>query len=121
MKVSESLKNIRNEYNLTVLELSEKINIKFQNIYRWEKGDVLPSLPQLISLADFYSLSLDELIGRDNLQKINIINTLNKAENELLKVFREADERGQAFIYIYANGYVDALKKSIKNKMDSKE
>ena len=33
-------------------------------ISRWEAGVNLPSIADLVTLADFYRITLDELIGR---------------------------------------------------------
>ncbi|MDE7256758.1 MAG: helix-turn-helix transcriptional regulator, partial [Clostridia bacterium] len=36
-----------------------------QNIGRWESGEVLPNIDFCVKLADFYGVTLDELVGRD--------------------------------------------------------
>lgn len=60
----EALKYQREVAGISQLELSKKIETSHQNINRWEKGEVLPSIEFLVKLADFYGISLDELIGR---------------------------------------------------------
>lgn len=66
MLLGEALKYQREKAGLTKHELSKKINISHQNIGRWENGTILPNIAFCIKLADFYGISLDELVGRDN-------------------------------------------------------
>ena len=60
----ESLKYHREKMGLSQYELSKKIGISHQNINRWESGEVLPNIDFCVKLADFYGISLDDLIGR---------------------------------------------------------
>ena len=61
----EALKYQREINGLSMLELAKKINTSHQNISRWESGTTLPNIDFCVQLADFYGISLDELIGRD--------------------------------------------------------
>ena len=58
----EELKFQREANNLTQLELARKTGIKQCNISRWESGKVVPSIEYCEKLADFYGISIDELI-----------------------------------------------------------
>ena len=61
----ETLKYHREQLGLSKLELAKKIGTTHQNIGRWEQGEVLPNIDFCVRLADFYGISLDELVGRD--------------------------------------------------------
>jgi len=60
----EELKFHRQQANLSQNELAEIIKTSQQNISRWEKSEVEPSLSFCIALADYYGITIDELIGR---------------------------------------------------------
>ncbi len=64
-KLAASLKYWRETANLTQLALSHKTGINQCMISRWEAGANLPSIRDLVTLADFYRISLDELVGRE--------------------------------------------------------
>lgn len=64
MDIAESLKQNREERGLNVHALAQLLGINHQNIYRWESGKYLPSIEMCIKLADYYGISLDELVGR---------------------------------------------------------
>lgn len=64
MDYGEALKYQREMAELSQLELANKTGISHQNINRWEKGEVLPNIDFCVKLADFYGITLDELINR---------------------------------------------------------
>lgn len=64
LKYGEALKYHREAAGISQLELSKKIGTSHQNISRWENGSVLPNIDFCVRLADFYDISVDELIGR---------------------------------------------------------
>ncbi|MDE7330115.1 MAG: helix-turn-helix transcriptional regulator [Clostridia bacterium] len=61
----EALKQQRETANYTQRQLANATGISQGNISRWEKGEVVPNIEFCIRLADFYGISLDELVGRD--------------------------------------------------------
>ena len=61
----EYLKNWRIENKKTLLEVQNETGISNQNLSRWERGDVLPNIDFCVQLADYYGISIDELIGRE--------------------------------------------------------
>lgn len=62
---SRALRYQRESRGLSQVELSKQINTSHQNINRWEKGTVLPNIDFCVQLANFYGITLDELVGRD--------------------------------------------------------
>ena len=65
IKYGEGLKYQRELHGLSQCELARKTGIKQQNISRWEKDEAFPNIDFCVILADFYGITLDELIGRD--------------------------------------------------------
>ncbi len=65
VKIGEELKFHRIKSNLSQPELAKLINTSQQNISRWENDEVEPGIYFCIKLADYYNISLDELVGRD--------------------------------------------------------
>ncbi len=59
------LKEARKEQNKTQMEVSKATKIPQSNISAWEKGINIPAINFCEILADFYGISLDELIGRE--------------------------------------------------------
>ncbi|MBD5132553.1 MAG: helix-turn-helix transcriptional regulator [Clostridiales bacterium] len=60
----EALRAQRETAGLSTVELAKQIGTSHQNISRWESGKVLPNIDFCVKLADFYGITVDELIGR---------------------------------------------------------
>ena len=66
----KEIREIRKSYDYTQSEVSKATGIP-QNTISWielDKG--IPNLQQCVLLADFYGISLDELIGREIKEKL---------------------------------------------------
>ena len=61
----EELKFQRISRNKTLKQVEADTGISNSNLSRWESGKVTPSIDFCVILADYYGISLDELIGRD--------------------------------------------------------
>lgn len=61
----KSLKILRCKKNYTQKDVSEVLQIAQQQYNRYETGKREMPLRYLIKLADFYEISLDELVGRE--------------------------------------------------------
>ena len=83
------LKELRTENNLSQSALAAKINCSQKIIDYWEKGSSEPTSHFIVALADFFGVSCDYLLGReDDFGMINSCNNLTFNENELLTVYR---------------------------------
>lgn len=65
MKFMENLKLLRTVKGKDQKEVATALNVSPKTISHWETGYTEPSINQLIQLADFFEVSIDELVGRD--------------------------------------------------------
>ena len=65
MTFAEHLLELRTERNVKQQELIQAIGVSLRAYQYYERGEREPSLSTLIALADFYDLSLDELVCRE--------------------------------------------------------
>ena len=65
IKLSENLKKFRNEKGISQKDISNIIGISDRNYQRYEYGEREPIASILCLIADFYKISLDELVGRE--------------------------------------------------------
>ena len=61
----EELKYQRKKRNKTLKQIEAETGISNANLSRWENGKVIPNIDFCVILADYYGISLDELIGRE--------------------------------------------------------
>lgn len=62
MELSERLANARREKNLTQREVAEKLNVSFQAVSLWERGETSPDIDKLAELASLYHVTTDWLL-----------------------------------------------------------
>lgn len=65
MKFSERLKHQRELYGCTQKQMAELIGITPRSYQRYESGEREPNIETLVLIADFFSISLDTLVGRN--------------------------------------------------------
>ena len=65
MTFSEHLYQLRVLNRLSQREVAEMMGVNTLTYQRYEYGDREPTLSKLIKLADFYKLSLDDLVCRE--------------------------------------------------------
>ena len=62
------LKRLRNERNLTLKQVSEALGIKLNTYGKYERN-INPKREMLIKIAEFFGVSLDYLMGREETSK----------------------------------------------------
>ncbi len=89
--IGEKLKKLRRSKDLTQEEVATHLGISFQAISKWERGEGYPDITMLPILANYYQVTVDELIGMDEIssaKKLDAINLLWK-ENRQAEKHRE--------------------------------
>jgi transcriptional regulator with XRE-family HTH domain len=62
-QVSKTISRLRKARNMTQMELADKMNISFQAVSNWERGQTMPDIAKLSELADILDVTIDELLG----------------------------------------------------------
>ncbi|MCL2061521.1 MAG: helix-turn-helix domain-containing protein [Firmicutes bacterium] len=63
MKLAERLKELRQEKNLSVLQVATHLCISRRSYSYYEQGQRQPDLEMLIKIAAFFDVSTDYLLG----------------------------------------------------------
>lgn len=58
----EFLKSLRVAKGLTQIELAEHLNVSNKTVSKWESGVGIPELSTLLILADFYDVTVDDIL-----------------------------------------------------------
>lgn len=66
MKIETRIKELRLEKELTQSDLAKAISTSQRNIGRWENGENEPTASFLIALADYFKVSIDYLLCRED-------------------------------------------------------
>lgn len=65
MELDKELKLLRYDRELTQEFLAEKLCVSVQTINKWENGKCLPDAINLLNIAQFYEVSLDDLMKNE--------------------------------------------------------
>ena len=86
--IGQRIKQFRKKKDLTQEEMAGHLNISFQTISKWERGESYPDITMLPALANYFEVTIDELIGMDE------INSSEKIEN-LVRQWEINREKGK--------------------------
>lgn len=70
--LSKRIKQLRESHGETQQKMAENLGVSQQTIAGWEKGQRNPSLETLSTLADYFGVSVDYLLGRTDIPNIYI-------------------------------------------------
>ena len=63
MATGHNISRMRKEKGITIKQIQEQMGFNTpQAIYKWQNGSTLPSLENLILLAELFNTSIEELI-----------------------------------------------------------
>lgn len=97
MKLSENIKRLRREREITQEDLAEMLGVSAQSVSHWECGRTMPDVTQLPVLANVFEVTTDELLGVDVASKAKRIEEIRKQaqsvnRQEALEIFRQGVE-----------------------------
>lgn len=111
-KIGAFLKALRKEKELTQEALAQHLNVSGRTVSRWETGSNMPDIGLLIELAEFYDVSIPEIVAGErksetmNEETREVARTLSEyAENEkelLLRKIRFESIVGVCALAVYA-------------------
>lgn len=85
--VANNIVTLRKQNGLTQIQLSEKINYSDKAISRWEKGEVLPDVETLQSLAGVFDVPIAYLLEEHQEENIpNCKHNMNKVALTLVSI-----------------------------------
>ena len=67
IRISENIKRLRKEKNLTQEALAEILHISPQSVSKWERADAYPDISMLPTLANCFGVTVDALLGNDKI------------------------------------------------------
>ena len=98
-KVGAFLKDLRREKGITQEQLAEELGVSGRTISRWETGNNMPDISLLVEIAEFFDVSIPEII---------------KGERKSEDMKEEAKEVAET-MSDYAKAEKEELVKSIRN------
>lgn len=101
----KNLRELRKRKNLTQEEMSKILNLGSTTYKNYENKITEPSIETLVKLADYFNVSIDELVGRET-DTINL-KFLNETEAYLIRKILKMDQLELAKTKAYVMGLTD--------------
>ena len=76
--IAKNIQRLRQERGMTQLELAEKLNYSDKTISKWERGESLPDIVVLKTVADLFEVTLDYLVEEEHSEKPVTKEAMNK-------------------------------------------
>ena len=70
MKLSDNLRQIRKENNLSQEQLAEKLGVSRQAVSKWESGQSYPEMDKVLLICKLFNYNIDELMN-ENVKEVN--------------------------------------------------
>ena len=99
IKVGAFLKHLRKEEGITQEKLSEELGVSGRTISRWETGKNMPDISLLVEIAEFFDVSIPEIIKGERKSE-----DMKEEEKEVAETMSD-----------YAKAEKEQLVKSIRN------
>jgi transcriptional regulator with XRE-family HTH domain len=77
-QIGKTISALRKARNMTQMELADRLNISFQAVSNWERGQTMPDIAKLGELAEIFGVTIDELLG--NGKSAQVVEKLIKEE-----------------------------------------
>lgn len=114
IKRGQILKDLRKDKMLNQAELADFLNVSVQAYQKYEYGTAEPTFDALSKLADFYGVTTDYLLGRE--QKPPGLLSMNDKELEaaLLEAYRNMPEEAR-------KGFLDGVRQAVELNRQSEQ
>ena len=87
MEFNEKLQHLRKQKDLTQEQLAEALYVSRTAISKWESGRGYPSIDSLKAIAEFFAVTVDELLSGEELLTLAEENTRQTKKNILDHLF----------------------------------
>jgi len=89
MEFKDRIKALRVSKPISAIDLAKALNISESAIRMYESGRAMPSAETMLRLADVFDVPVDYLLGRTDIQEIDVAQILRIEKKIALKALRE--------------------------------
>ncbi len=92
--IARNIIELRRTNHMTQLELAEKLNYTDKAVSKWERGESLPDISVLKSIADLFGVKLDYLVSAEHIETVSeVLLTADDMDEAERKKYRRFNNR----------------------------
>ena len=76
--LNENIKKLRIAKGLNQVEFARALSVTKQCVSNWENDNVMPSIEMLVKIADFFNVTTDYVLGRNEKTYIDVSGLSNE-------------------------------------------
>lgn len=107
MEFKDRLKALRKEKKLTQVKLGEMLNYSYTAIANYESGRNQPSISDLKKIASIFNVSMDYLLGVNDIRYPYVIDDETATFNEFRRYYTLLEEDSKADLLLYMEFLVE--------------
>lgn len=96
MELKEKLQLLRKQNGYSQEQLADKLGIARQTLSKWENGQAVPELNNLISLSNLYGMPIDRIVKEDDECNISLCRNTSMDIRRLIEFLLEAKKNTYA-------------------------
>lgn len=86
---AERVKELRQSRNMNQVQLAKALCVTKQTVSNWENDNIQPSISMLIKIADYFSVSTDYILGRDDNKYIDVGGLTNEQVTHIRQIIND--------------------------------
>lgn len=109
MTLGENIKKLREENKMSMMQLAKILNVSDAGICKWENGQHEPKASYIVAIANYFGITTDELLGRENYATgiVEVVGEqLTNDEKELLELYRKMNFQNKNQLIGFAKGLI---------------
>ncbi len=87
--IGNHIKRLRRQKGITQETLAERMHVSTAAVSKWERNEALPDIGMVLSLASYFGVSTDELLGLDDAKTEERIQKILNERNRLCALGKE--------------------------------
>lgn len=116
---SKNLKFLRTQKGITQYELADKLEKDYTTIGKWESGQRIPIMLDIIKIADFFNVDINELVS-ENLALSTKNISINQVKNDINNLSdKDINQFGKDILINMVDYYHEKTKKENKEKEEA--
>lgn len=87
--LNELIRQLREARGMTQVELARQLSVTKQAVSNWENNNIQPSVEMAVAIADFFGVTLDDLLGRSEQRQLCVEGLTDEQIQHLNAIVRD--------------------------------